>query len=225
MKRLLRSVRARIGRAEEHLAELKTLIDRIREQYSDKTIEDNFRLRMHTEVPGFELTEPMLGVLIGEIVYNLRAALDYLVYALARQDSDSFQSGTQFPIEDTPDGFARRTKEFLKGLNATHVAMIEEFQPYKGCNWTKILRDLSNPDKHRHFVPLKGNHGTLYREVAAPETGTIALDPSIRYVDMETRRTLDIKLADGTRIVDTLEQLRAEVANLLQAFEPEIKTP
>ncbi len=226
MKRLFRTAQARVNRAEEHLADLKALVERVRKQYSDAPIEDDFRLSMRGEVFGIELGEPMLGILIGETVYNLRASLDYLVYALAQEDSGSFQNGTQFPIEDTPDGFAGRLKQgFLKGINEAHKATIEGLQPYNGCNWTKTLRDLSNPDKHRHLVRLKGHHATWYREVPPPKTGTIALDPSVRYVDMETRRSLDVTLADGTPIVDTLEQLKSEVANLLQAFDPDFKTP
>jgi hypothetical protein len=40
-----------------------------------------------------------ISIVVGEICYNLRAALDYLVYELARLDSGCIQNGTQFPIE------------------------------------------------------------------------------------------------------------------------------
>src|SRR5439155_13835682 len=48
------------------------------------------------------------GVLVGETVYNLRAALDYLVYELAINDSGRPQEGTQFPIESSKEGFGVR---------------------------------------------------------------------------------------------------------------------
>jgi len=224
MSRLLHAAQARVGRADEHLANLKALIESVRKEYSDAPVEDDFRLSMSSEVPGIESERPLISILLGEIVYNLRAALDYLVYALARKDSGKFQNGTQFPIENAPKGFAGRLKAgFLKGLNATHIASIESLQPYKGCNWTKTLRDYSNPDKHRHLVVLLGRYTTHYRPVPPPKTGTISLDPSVQYVDMETKSTLDITLANRAEIIGTLEHLRSEIADLLQAFESEFE--
>jgi len=73
------------------------------------------------------------GTLVGEITYNLRCALDYLIYALAVLDSGSDEKGTQFPILDAAKDFAGRGKTMLKGLNAAHVAAIERLQPYQGC--------------------------------------------------------------------------------------------
>src|SRR5689334_11619575 len=89
------------------------------------------------------------SVVVGEIVYNLRAALDYLVYVPAEQDSGARQSGTQFPIEDSQQGFTAHRPTRLKGVSDEHAAVIRQFQPYRGCEWTRTLRDLSNPDKHR----------------------------------------------------------------------------
>ncbi|MCH8188130.1 MAG: hypothetical protein IIB66_05415, partial [Proteobacteria bacterium] len=99
----------------------------------------------------------IIKILVGEITYNLRAALDYLVYELARLDSGEVKNGTQFPIEDTEDGFKRKRNAFLKGVSDKHVAIIESLQPYSGCDWTRILRDLSNPDKHRQLTISKSS--------------------------------------------------------------------
>jgi hypothetical protein len=38
--------------------------------------------------------------LVGEICYNLRSALDYLVFELAKHDSGTRQENTQFPIAE-----------------------------------------------------------------------------------------------------------------------------
>ncbi len=50
------------------------------------------------------------SILVGETFYNLRAALDYLVYELARRDTGIPQERTQFPITDTPERFFGRAK-------------------------------------------------------------------------------------------------------------------
>src|SRR5262249_37937182 len=39
--------------------------------------------------------DPMFGILVGEVCYNLRAALDYLVFELAKLDSGAEQEQTQ----------------------------------------------------------------------------------------------------------------------------------
>jgi hypothetical protein len=77
---------------------------------------------------------------------------------LARLDTGKPQDGTQFPIEDKPKAFKHRQKRgSLKGLNERHVAKIEALQPYNGCDWTKTLRDISNPDKHRNITAFLGD--------------------------------------------------------------------
>ena len=42
----------------------------------------------------------IISILVGEITYNLLAALDYLVYELAQLDAKQIIEKTQFPIED-----------------------------------------------------------------------------------------------------------------------------
>ena len=57
------------------------------------------------------------GVLVGETVYNLRAALDYLVYELARHDFGTPQEHTQFPITETAKKFVwRGAEEPIEGV-------------------------------------------------------------------------------------------------------------
>ena len=68
---------------------------------------------------------PIISILIGEVIYNLRAALDYLIYDLAWLESGRVIDGTQFPIEDTVKGFSRRRNTFLKGLRDKHIAAVE----------------------------------------------------------------------------------------------------
>lgn len=92
---------------------------------------------------------PEIGILVGETVYNLRAALDYLVYELAILDSGHVQEKTQFPIESCESEWESNQDRRLAGLNPTHKALIKCLQPYRECDWTGVLRDISNPDKHR----------------------------------------------------------------------------
>jgi hypothetical protein len=170
---------------------------------------------------------PMLSVRVGEIVYNLRAALDYFVYRLAELDAGNVIKGTQFPIEDTPEGFKRRTPRFLRGVNETHVAGIERLQPYHGADWARLLRDLSNIDKHQalHVVGYQAtgsvriNVGGTEEEANALGGFRIAGDDVAMYYPAP----IYVAFPDGTPIEETLKQLLTETRNVLHAFHPEFK--
>jgi hypothetical protein len=85
--------------------------------------------------------EPEVSIIVGEAVYNLRAALDYLVYELAALDSKSIQENTQFPICHTERKFDDARKRHLARVSSQHVLAIEEYQPYRNCQWARTLRD------------------------------------------------------------------------------------
>lgn len=171
-------------------------------------------------------------VLIGEVLYNLRAALDYLVYELAALDSGSYQDRTQFPIEDTEEGFRSRRKNFLKFVNDAHAAAIERLQPYNRVNWTKILRTHSNPDKHRHLVIAA--HATSAEATATvqpadpPSTfGGLIVNAQIqsggREMYMNVYFAFFIAFEEGLPIMGTLEEIETNVAQVLADFRSEFQ--
>ena len=106
MKRIkpsLDNAYARADRAQQHLESLKRELDKafanpspIFSQLGDAMADGDFII---VDYSG-RLLRPIWGILVGETVYNLRAALDYLVYELAILDSGQIQEYTQFPIED-----------------------------------------------------------------------------------------------------------------------------
>jgi hypothetical protein len=106
-----------------------------------------------------------MSITIGETIYNLRAALDYIVYDLACMAARKHLAGTQFPIEESSAGFLSRVSgknakgedvgHFLRSVPPGAIALIAKLQPYAGCTWTRDLRDLSNPGKHRRLASLR----------------------------------------------------------------------
>jgi hypothetical protein len=152
---LIKDARAKLDRAGEHLDTLKTELGDFQEA-------DSHSIDAHTDSEsGAYLLRvqpngvpPKIGAIVGDVLCNLRPTLDYLVYALAYLDSGSPQEGTQFPICDTATKFKGKRKTWLKGLSPDHIAAIEALQPYDGRDellWLRTLRDLSNPDKHKHL--------------------------------------------------------------------------
>lgn len=161
-------------------------------------------------------TPPRAARLIGEVVENLRSALDYLVYELACFDSKGIVDKTQFVITDSEENF-RSNKWHLNGLSGEHIAAIERLQPYRGCYWTKLIRDISNSDKHRQLTAIKH---PVHVRIDSGNTERILAG---KKVDVEDYALVQITFSNGPPVIEGLEQLISDVAHTLDAFEPEFK--
>jgi hypothetical protein len=185
---LVDSAYAKLDRAREHLAELQTAVDAFREQdlssLLSTSVEDHpsdpslavVGIRMHMQAP------MRWSLIIGDILTNLRAALDHAVYghASARQQLNSSQRrDLKYPIfterrdwDGIPDsvnqdGTIRRglrgAYNELEPLLAPEVlTLIGQAQPFEAQidppEWhaLAILNGLVNRDKHRavHEIPI-----------------------------------------------------------------------
>lgn len=225
---------ARINWAGEHLADLESSIKLAIEQ-EQKRLASQFdsqsgqgRVRTFSTI---QYVVPLRwAIIIGEILYNLRSALDYLIYELTIIDSGVEKNGTQFPIESTKDGFGGRGNTYLKGLSVKHKADIEALQPYNGHDWIGRFATLSNQDKHRLLTPVvnitqsvveKGHVGQFE---GLPGHVHRTKSPSGKSeMDVYADFTLYITFNDGTPVVQTLRQLIYEVRVILEAFKSEFK--
>jgi hypothetical protein len=225
-------------RADIHLAEAGRLVEGWGESCKKTLRRDSdgeYRL-----VGGYPPIPPLLPVVVSDIIHNLRAALDYIVYELAIKDSGSIQDGTQFLIEDVKSdpsnprrGFDARNKQCLKGLNAAHVSAIERLQPYNGVKWTETLREISNPDKHRHLSVLSTEGRQVdFRMDWTPDGEFEGKDFEMtsegprfpRFnVKFDGQNTIAITLPKvGTKgVLPLLHSLEAEVGSTIELFKPE----
>lgn len=221
-------------RASEHLRDLEIEISRVFERQANGVL---FGLDpnpphkvINVNLSSENFFGMRIGILVGEICYNLRSALDYLIFELAKLDSGSEQSNTQFPITDAKENFDKRVTTDLKGINASHIAAIEKLQPYKGCNWTGRLRDFSNEDKHRQFVVSGGNtritvHSSLDTDLSQIRGMTFdrtAVHPVTgANVPIKVHVSGAVAFDDGSPILETLQEFRHNVAGCLADFRPE----
>jgi hypothetical protein len=186
---------------------------------------------------GLALTRPRaerlvrISVTVGETVYNLRSALDYVIHDLAWVATGKEVRGTQFPIEDDRNVFRSRitgktrkgkpVAQYLKGVPPEAIPFIESWKPFAGCSWTKDLRDLSNPDKHRHLSPLRSDLVANVKDVEF-----VSLDPETGkgsgriYYDAQVEVFLD----DGRPVLETLQALCANVSATTDFFQLSIKS-
>jgi hypothetical protein len=217
----------RIERAGKHLSDLDAEIAEYRRFKNESALmhlsndkEGNVR-PLGAAVFDYDPT-PDLSILVGEIAHNLRSALDYLIYELARLDSGQTQSRTQFPIESTPQGFNGRRNTFLKGISASHTMEIEALQPYKGCGWTKTLAEISNQDKHRELVMIATPSVVRWHleserpqnlEPGAKIHRAPQADGTEAYVAVDF--VVRVEFSDGAPVYETLQALKQNVVDTL----------
>jgi hypothetical protein len=99
------------------------------------------------------------SVRIGEILYNFRSTLDYLIEQLILVNKCVPTNRNAFPIFLSPNKFQSDTKPMLNGVSSRVEAIIEEMQPYHGHDVFKHLwrlHVLNNIDKHRHLNMVAG---------------------------------------------------------------------
>jgi hypothetical protein len=124
----------------------------------------------------FKLDKPLdFGLIVSDIITDLRFALDYLVYDLAvastRQDPPPDWRGLEFPVNVTRAGFKQRKNGKLvyntglrkiDNLNPRVKAAIQHVQSYKAIFKGKLpemeglfhLHEMCNLYKHRILAPV-----------------------------------------------------------------------
>jgi hypothetical protein len=174
----------KVERAKKHLVELKDEMRRYSERHPYEAVRARktkrnphawqFRLRL-TEQP-----DPAWAVIIGDILYDLRSALDHLAVAVAPARR-KFQAG--FPVaarniweRDATRAYVirdpnprRSFKSAIEGMPIEAIAFIKSVQPYNApvdqveTHFLRIISRLENADKHRNLVLLGSGvkNGTL----------------------------------------------------------------
>lgn len=154
----LDGVRAKLDRADKHLAFLQT---KIRAYFETTPYEFVTKIDAGHGHPGAILhvtTQPSmsLSTIIGDVVHNTRSSLDYIVRELVVRNGKEPTFQTQFPICETAKAFQDEAvgKKCLRGVAPEAFDLIQKLQPFSfdfgdhpHALW--VLQKLSNIDKHR----------------------------------------------------------------------------
>ena len=99
--------------------------------------------------------------LVVDIVEDVRAALDYMVFELSALSTPNLNEKTpQFVIADTKDDFDRQSKRRLRYLtDEQKTEFIEKLQPFNGNQMLSLLRDIAGQGKHRRLLSVRDNSG------------------------------------------------------------------
>jgi hypothetical protein len=113
-------------------------------------------------------------VATGEWLYNLRASLDYLIWATAAHESGRIpppgEGQLQFPIYDSEDAWNNNLYR-LRPLADHHRSMLEILQPFnsnKDANYLGWINRLARIDRHRHLTRMTGYLAEVEPVVAVP---------------------------------------------------------
>ncbi|MDI9907988.1 hypothetical protein [Rhodococcus sp. IEGM 1406] len=160
----MKSAYQKLERAKQHLALLDASITAFRaldayefvpkegEPPQDKRLAViEYHVKVKSELPD------SWGVIVGDILTNLRAALDHSVFGHAADRnalSPKHVKAMSFPILTDPvKGFAGPTKTLGALVDPTVLAVVESRQPYNVSDPAtarlQVLNELVNVDKHR----------------------------------------------------------------------------
>lgn len=145
----------KLARGKERLATLATECDEYLSAGPAFTANVFYDLEAGAVEPSFSANPPpppRIGTMVGDVVHNLRSALDVSAWQLAIANDEAAarkqRNLVTFSLTRTPEEFSKHRALPLFGESAHDV--IERLQPYRNSmqalGW---LRDLSNSDKHR----------------------------------------------------------------------------
>lgn len=154
----LEGINAKIQRAQDEIKRLaKDIADSCEAQRS--LFSEELRPDVGDKIWVFRGETPIVpieySVRLGEIVYNLRSALDQLVWQLVHANYKKPGRHNEFPILDDESRFNKAVKNKLKGVSQESASKIKEMQPFsENDEWSalKTLHSLCNTDKHRSVI-------------------------------------------------------------------------
>jgi hypothetical protein len=157
------------------------------------------------------------GAVVGDVVHNLRAALDLMACDLVRAGNGD-PKNVYFPFCDRPEDLDKVLKD--KNFNragAKAIALLKELKPYRGGNVAlRAIHDLDIQDKHKSLIPAV----------------TVVTGQTFR-VDVQDGKASFVPIADsGPRtsfnfpdgpfkdqeIIPTLHELMKLTASVVEAF-------
>lgn len=154
----LASCRAKAARATQHFQELEAKVGEFlaSDPYKVAVKHDSQAALATYYVDGIRETPTALAAICGDVLTNLRGALDHLAYQLVAVGTGTVPTGkVYFPICEDAPGLTGAKARCVNGINQAASQAIDAAQPYKGGNtllWQ--ISKLSTIDKHRALVTV-----------------------------------------------------------------------
>ena len=167
------------------------------------------------------------NVLIGQIVENLRSALDYMVFELSELNDLKLKPSTpEFVIAESESDFQGRARRRLKHLTDEQRGFVEQLQPYRG-NWLLgLLAKMAGAIKHRRLLAIRDTTGfdIYFAPLEKQSEYQDCFDYSVgkgRAVFARPKGRLQVVLMeeyDGTELLKSMIEHVAEIVEISSCF-------
>lgn len=241
-------IRIKVERAKKHLRDLGVVRDRF---INSKPYQIEIRPDPQTGYNVFYITSLQaapaeIGLVAGDVIHNLRSALDHLAYQLVYVSGATHTKQTSFPIWDDPAEYKHQRVRKVQGMTQRAIDAIDATEPYQGGKGAGLwcLHYLDIADKHHALlitpvnltgasfvVPgfwerdYKGVGGVSFPKFGKrlEEGDVIATREPNRGCDINF--TLDVAFTkpdviEGKPVIETLQRLADLVDNLIVSFKP-----
>jgi hypothetical protein len=144
----------KIARANEHLEAVRRMVAGYEEASCEVVVENDLQADIGWLTLRLPKPDRYLSILAGDCLYNLRSALDHLVWQLVLSNPPNRPTRhNMFPICTSMGAFEEQIqKGRLKGVTEPAVALIKGLQPGDDRGHPLFLLDkLHNIDKHREL--------------------------------------------------------------------------
>jgi hypothetical protein len=152
-------IRQKIERAKQHISNLKIANDAFLDtepyafttQINAQTGEQEFHAARD-----FQVAPDEIALIVGDVVHNLRAALDHLAFQLWLNSPLRTGSGRHvyYPIAESADKYKAEHMRKVKGMTDDAIHAIGATEPYQGGKgdalW--VINELDIADKHRTLL-------------------------------------------------------------------------
>lgn len=219
----LEGSKLKVERAKEHFSQLDAELGAFHERKPYRIVVEEgpqsgdqiYRVKISEQPP------LRWATIIGDIVHNLRSALDLLVCDMVRANGNIPNRNTTFPISRSAEDFEKGLPEKVCGVDKKVIRIIRDLKPYKGGNeplW--ILHSLDITDKHRLILSVGAAYKNFimsprltlpWREDKIVELPSIAFRPADRQYPLEDNAEVFCVKA-AARALDSNFQFTFEVA-------------
>ena len=219
------SSRLKTDRARKHLAELRGKLEAFfaTDPYKIAATRDSVSRRPTYYVESVRDTPIAVSVVAGDVLHELKCALDHLAYQLYLVGSGR-SSGARhvyFPVSDDAARYKSESRRKTEGMKRQAIAALAELEPYEGGKGSILwrLHRLNNIDKHRLLITA----GSAYRAVDISHTFK-ALAPEVSFPSVFLKPESRLcPLKAGDRLFTDLPD--AEISQMRFAFEIAFSEP